>query len=71
MKKYSNLSGRSGVIEYEIRQESILVKFKDGVYEYDYTTVSKHHIENMKLLAESGRGLASYISRYVKDKYKR
>ena len=70
MKKYKGLSGDSGVIAYQLGDESIRVKFVDGaVYTYSYVSTGRVHIEQMKVLAESGRGLSTYISKYVRDKY--
>lgn len=70
MKPYKNLSGDSGVVAYDIGEEHIDVQFRHGeAYRYDYPSAGAEHIENMKLLARAGRGLSTYISRYVKDRY--
>ena len=70
MRKYKALSGDSGVIAYQLGDESIRVRFVDGaVYTYSYSSTGRGHIEQMKVLAESGRGLSTYISKYVREKY--
>ena len=70
MKRYKNLSKDSGAIAYEIGKESIKVQFRDGsIYNYTYGSTGKEHIEQMKKLAELGRGLTTYINVYVREKY--
>jgi len=69
MKKYKALKGESGVTHYEITANSIAVAFNDAVYVYSYNKPGREHVEQMKLLAEKGRGLSTYISRYVKKDY--
>lgn len=72
MKRYKNRSGDSGVVAYDIGDDHIDIKFRNGdVYRYDSETPGARHIENMKLLAEAGQWLSTYISRYVKDRYAR
>ena len=72
MKKYQNLNGNSGVLAYEIEAEAIQVKFsEDKIYRYSYSIAGKEHIENMKVLAEAGKGLSTYISRNVKGNYEK
>ena len=69
---YKNLSGDSGVIAYQPEPEHIAVMFKDGdVYTYSYSSAGKQHVEQMKTLAENGRGLATYINQHVKEQYER
>ena len=70
MKRYKNLSGNSGVLAYETGEDYIKVKFRDGdVYLYNYTVTGRDNVERMKELAEEGRGLSTFISRYVRDRY--
>jgi len=70
MKRYKNLSGDSGVLSYETGKDFIKVEFRDGdVYLYNYYRPGRDKVERMKELAEEGRGLSTYISRYVKKKY--
>ncbi|GHA48512.1 hypothetical protein GCM10007103_31750 [Salinimicrobium marinum] len=70
MKTYGNLSGTSGVTAYEIEDEGILVEFnRDKIYRYTYTSAGRGAVEMMKTLAQQGRGLSTYISRNVKERY--
>ena len=70
MKRYGNVSGSSGVLAYETGADWIKVKFIDGkVYKYSYTRPGMDHVEQMKVLAQTGRGLATYINRYVRNLY--
>lgn len=70
MKRYKNLSGDSGVLAYETGEDYIKVKFRDGdVYLYNYIVTGRDKVERMKDLAEEGRGLSTFISRYVRERY--
>lgn len=73
MERYLNKSGSSGVFAYEIGSDFIKVKFTDTVrtYTYSYRRAGSIHVENMKQLAYEGRGLNSYIKRYVNNLYDR
>jgi hypothetical protein len=63
MTPYRNLAGNSGVSAFEIRDDSIEVRFANGItYLYDYGTPGRAHVEQMKRHARAGRGLSSYIS---------
>ena len=69
MKRYLNLSGDSGVVAYELRQDAIKVKFRgsDRVYVYSHASAGATHVARMKRLAEKGKGLSAYISQHVHD----
>jgi hypothetical protein len=70
MELYRNLNGDSNVYKYEVASQSITVRFYDGMeYVYDYESAGADAIEAMKLLAQSGRGLNSYITQNVRKKY--
>lgn len=70
MERYSNFGGNSGIIAYELGIDSITVQFRDGsIYLYTYQSAGIDHIEQMKILATAGRGLNSYIMRFVKRNY--
>jgi hypothetical protein len=72
METYKNLSGTSGVSRYETGADYIIVEFgKGNTYLYNYASAGKEKIEQMKELARKGRGLSTYISRYVKEDYSR
>ena len=67
MTPYENASHKSGVIAYAILREAIVVEFRHGgKYLYDYDTTGREHVEEMKVLALEGRGLASYINMNVR-----
>jgi hypothetical protein len=57
------------VLAFELRPHAIVVRFEDGTYLYDYTHPGKHHVDRMKRAAREGRGLATYISKFVRDNY--
>lgn len=70
MKRYANRGGDSGVVEYQITDTSITVKFRNGsVYLYDDSAPGQSHVEEMKRRAELGEGLNTYISRHVRKNY--
>jgi hypothetical protein len=70
MQRYGNLSGNSGVVAYELAPRSIKLRFEDGgTYVYSYVRPGPEHVEAMKALAKSGRGLSTYVVRHVKDAY--
>ena len=72
MKRYRDLSGQSGVVAYDVSDDAVTVKFRDGdVYRYDYATTGRREVEEMKRLAVAGQGLSTYIARVVKDRYAR
>lgn len=72
MKRYLNKSGSSGIIAYEEGADSITIKFTGGaIYLYTQRSCGKKAIAEMKKRAAAGKGLATYISRYVKDNYER
>ncbi|MFK2905934.1 hypothetical protein ISP17_18385 [Dyella ginsengisoli] len=72
MKPYRNLSGKSGVAAYESGDGFIRVRFvHNGTYEYTHERPGHRHVTNMQQLAEAGRGLATYISRFVRERYAR
>ena len=66
MEPYKNLSGDSGVAKYKIFSDAIAIQFEDhGVYLYDYSKPGSEHVERMKALAAAGKGLCTYINRFV------
>jgi hypothetical protein len=70
MERYKNISGDSGVVAYEIFDQSIKIQFKDGgIYVYSYAIPGRHAVEAMKKLAVIGAGLATYINRNVRKAY--
>lgn len=70
MRPYKNISRNAGVKAYEIGEHSITIMFADGrVYVYDHTAPGREQVEQMKRLAERGRGLTTYINQHVRDNY--
>jgi len=71
MIRYKNISRNSGVKAYSIREDHIKVRFAGSteIYTYSYRKAGKSHVENMKSLAEKGKGLSTYISKYVRELY--
>lgn len=70
MKRYLRLSGDSGVLAYSLAPDAIRVKFVDGrVYTYTWASAGRSHVEQMKRLARSGKGLSTYISQHVRAAY--
>lgn len=73
VKRYKNLSGNSGVAAYESEDSLIKVRFhgNSDIYVYDSRRPGRARVAHMKELAESGRGLSTYISQVVKDDFAR
>jgi hypothetical protein len=72
MEIYRNVSGRSGVVSYEICRERIAVEFEDGwVYLYTAQSTGANDVAEMQRLARAGSGLSTYISRFVRERYAR
>lgn len=70
MDRYSDSSGRSGVMAYELLPDGIKVQFSGGpTYLYTYASAGQAAVEQMKEAAQAGRGLATYISRFVRGRY--
>lgn len=64
MKAYKNLGGNSGIIGYQIFENSIDIQFASGsVYTYTKQNLGEVNFEVMKALAEAGAGLCSFISK--------
>ena len=71
---YRNLNGDSGVVSYDVVEDSIHVVFKSGAcrnYLYNSVRPGSAVVETMKALAAQGYGLNSYISSVVKNNYAR
>lgn len=62
MEKYKNINWDSWIIEYEIWENYIKVKFSTNViYTYSYASAWSLHIETMKKLAIKWNWLNAYI----------
>jgi len=72
MEKYLDINNDSGISAYEINDNFIHVKFRDGcIYEYTSSSVGRSNLDTMKRLAQSGDGLNSFIMKRVKKEYSR
>lgn len=70
MKRYGNLTGDSGVLAWEAGKDYIIIKFRGGDrYLYTNAATGERHVKQMKQLAAEGRGLSTYISQHVRDRY--
>jgi len=72
MTPYRNLNGDSGVVSYEIAEDSIHVVFRAGVhrnYVYDHVRPGRAMVDRMKALAIQGRGLNAYTNATVRNSY--
>ena len=60
---YKNLSGNAGVTYYRIKDNSIEIRFtkNQDTHYYIYSSPPLS-IDRMKLLAEEGRGLSTFIT---------
>tara|TARA_B110001469_G_C9555971_1_gene275765 strand:+ start:519 stop:752 length:234 start_codon:yes stop_codon:yes gene_type:complete len=68
---YKNLSGKSGVELYDTDADVIKIKFKKMyyIYSYDYATNGAEVVEEMKRMAEAGRGLSTFIAQKIKKNF--
>jgi len=72
MQRYGNQSRESGVVAYDIDAGQIIVQFRNGDrYLYTEESAGAANIARMQALARAGRGLSSFISQHVHDRYAR
>ena len=72
MHRYKNLAGESGVVAYDIDAGQITIQFRNGErYLYTEDSAGAANIARMQELARAGRGLSSFISQHVHDRYAR
>lgn len=70
MSLYMNRGGNSNITEYELYDGGIRVSFQDrSCYLYTISSAGVSNIQEMHRLAVDGRGLNSFINRYVSKKY--
>ena len=70
IEEYKNRGGNSGVIFFEINDDSTTVQFRDNsLYLYNYIRPGQVDVDHMKALARDGKGLNSYISRTVRKNF--
>jgi hypothetical protein len=72
MQRYGNQSRESGVVAYDIDAGQIIVQFRNGDrYLYTEDSAGAANIARMQELARAGRGLSSFISQHVHDRFAR
>ena len=72
MHRSGNQSRESGVVAYDIDAGQIIVQFRNGErYLYTEDSAGAANIARMQELARAGRGLSSFISQHVHDRYAR
>jgi hypothetical protein len=70
MNRYMNLSGSSGVVAYQVNDDSILVQFSDRMkYLCTNASAGVSNVAEMKRCARAGRGLSRYISARCRSLY--
>ncbi len=70
--RYKNLGGKSTVSRFEILKDIVTVKFTDSsCYNYSNQSAGVANIEQMKKLAAAGKGLGTFITANLKDKWMR
>lgn len=70
MQIYKDLGGNSSILAYEIRPNSIWIKFKDGSnYLYTYESAGAVKVRMMQFLAGAGVGLNAFIKRFASRDY--
>jgi len=70
MNPYGNDDHDSGVVAYDTGDDNIIVKFRnEGYYKYTIKSAGAAAIRKMKSLAKKGRGLSTFISQEVRDRY--
>lgn len=70
MQPYGDHAKSHGVVAYEIHAESIDVEFTSGwIYHFSYVQPGQLRVDRMKELAQSGRGLSTFISKHVKNRF--
>ena len=70
MHKYGDDDHDTGVVAYDTASDSITVKFREkGYYKYTVKSAGTTAIRKMKVLAKQGKGLSTFISQHIRDKY--
>ena len=72
MHRYNNRSGESGVVAYDIDHDSITIQFSGGErYLYTDRSAGADNIAKMQELAREGRGLSTFVSQHIRNRYAR
>lgn len=70
MRPYRNEATDSGVVAYEVGPDFIKIAFHGGhTYLYDNEKPGRAEVDQMKKLAAQGRGLSTYISQEIRDRF--
>ena len=70
--KYKNLSGKSTVAKFELKKDGIKIRFTDhSIYNYTNQSADPANISKMKELAVAGKGLGTFITSNVADRFQR
>jgi hypothetical protein len=70
VEQYKNIDGDSGASAYEIGADFIRVQFSTGaIYLYTYASAGQGNVEQMKALAQRGKGLNAFINNTVRNRY--
>lgn len=60
----------TGVRAFAELPDAIALQFSDGrVYVYDGDTPGRLHVRAMQRLARAGKGLTTYVNRFVRERY--
>ncbi len=74
MKPYRHPDGEAGVVAYDYGGDWIKLQFAGGrIYEYTERSIGAGNLRAMKRLADSGRGLTTFVNTHprVKNGYVR
>jgi hypothetical protein len=67
MKTYKNAGASSTVSSYEFVRDAVVLEFADGTKAvYTPESAGPNNIERMKVLAETGKGLGTFLSGTIK-----
>jgi hypothetical protein len=70
MQPYKNVSGESGIVAFERGDNYIDIEFNGGSrYRYDYRVPGRREVETMKRLAQRGEDLATFINKYIRERF--
>ncbi len=70
MQKYQNLSGKSSIESYELGNNRIIVQYKNGsAFLFNQSYSGTLDLNIMKDLAQTGKGLSTFIQRFVGNGY--
>lgn len=66
LQRYGTSNHEAGVTEFALLPDAILLLFHNGAaYLYTNDVPGAMHVERMRALATQGRGLNTYVSRFV------